>query len=141
MHERGTVVAVHDGTVDVAIVARPECETCGACAEGAAGTRLLEGAVDRLGARVGDTVEVETPTRATGRARRWVYVFPVACLAAGYGAGHVAGIWLGVAPDVLGAIVGIGAGAAALGFLSRVSERLAGADEYPEVRSIHTRRR
>ena len=141
MRERGTVVAVRDGAVDVAIVARPECDTCGACAEGAAGTRLLEGAVDRIGVRVGDTVEVETPVTASVRARRWVYVFPVACLALGYGVGHVTGAWLGIAPDVTGAITGIAAGAAALGFLSRVSKRFEHAGERPEVRSVDTRGR
>lgn len=140
MRERGTVVAIHDGTVDVAIVARPECDTCGACAEGATGTRLLEGAVDDLGARVGDTVEVETLAHMTRTARRWVYVFPVVCLVAGYGLGHLAGVQLGLAPDVAGAVAGIGAVAAALGYLSRVSRVLEGRTERPAVRAVVARK-
>lgn len=139
MRERGTVVSAGDGIVDVAIEAKPDCETCGACAEGAAGTRLLEGAVNTPGARVGDLVEVDTPAAVRMRAQGLVYVFPVVSLLLGYLAGSLLGTMLRISPDQAGAAFGIAAGALALASLRRFSGAFERSGRQPRVRAIIAR--
>lgn len=141
MHERGTVVSVADGRVSVAIEPSKECETCGACAEGAGGKRILEGVLDVHGARPGDTVEIETPAGARRRAQGLVYVVPVVALVAGYVAGFLLGTWLEFAPDATGAVVAIGAGAAALLSLRRHDQAFGRPEDQPRVRAIIARGR
>lgn len=139
MRERGTVVRVTGGTVDVAIEPSEACETCGGCAEGASGKRLLEGVLNEQGAGVGDTVEVETPLRARRRAEGLVYVVPVTALAGGYLAGFLLGTWARFAPDALGAVIGIGAGTLALVSLRRFDRRFEADGGMPRVRAIIAR--
>jgi len=139
VRERGRVIRVSDGTVDVAIEPSEACGTCGGCAEGAGGKRLLEGVIDTQGARPGDTVEVETPYQARRRAQGLVYVVPVTAVIAGYLAGFLLGAWTETAPDVLGAVVSIGAGVLAIVSLRRFDRRFEGAGEKPRVRAIIAR--
>jgi positive regulator of sigma E activity len=137
--ERGIVVSASGGTLDVSIEPSEACETCGACAEGAGGKRLLEGVVDVHGAAVGDTVEVETPVRTRRRAQWLVYVVPVVATMAGYLAGFLLGTWAEFAPDAVGALVAIGAGVLALASLRRYERAFAQTDEKPRVRAIIAR--
>lgn len=139
MLERGTVVSATGGTVDVAIEPSEACETCGACAEGAGGKRLLEGVVDAHRAAVGDTVEIETPLRARRRAQWLVYVVPVVAIVTGYLAGFLLGTWAEFAPDAVGALVAIVAGVAALASLTRYDQAFEQTDEKPRVRAIIAR--
>lgn len=139
MLERGTVISRADGTVHVAIEPSEACATCGACAEGAGGARVLEDVVDALGAAVGDTVEVETPLRARRRAQGLVYVVPVAAIIAGYLAGFLLGTWANVAPDAVGAVLALVGGVAALVSVSRFDRYFRGADDQPRVRAIIAR--
>ena len=141
MRERGTVVSAADGRVTVAIVPSESCATCGACAEGAGGKRLLEGVVDTHGAHPGDTVEIETPASARRRAQGLVYVVPVVALVVGYLAGYLLGNWVQLAPDVIGAVFAITAGAASLVSLRRYERSFEGAEVQPRVRAIIARGR
>ncbi len=140
MLERGIVTAAADGRVDLSIAPSASCVSCGACAEGAGGSRLLRGVIDPIGARPGDTVEVLTPAAARTRARWLVYVAPVASLVAGYLAGFLLSDLLGVNPDTGGAILGLAAGAAALAATRLVGSNAPGADRYePRVHAIISR--
>ncbi len=139
MRERGTVVCVTGDMVHVAIEPSAACEACGGCAEGVGGKRLLEGALNDQGAGVGDTVEVETPLRARRRAQGLIYVVPVTAIGGGYLAGFLLGTWAKFAPDALGAVIGIGAGALALVSLRRFDRRFEVAGEAPRVRAIIAR--
>ncbi|MDF1543026.1 MAG: SoxR reducing system RseC family protein [Anaerosomatales bacterium] len=141
MRECGTVVSAADGRVSVAIVPSESCATCGACAEGAGGKRLLESIVDTHGARPGDTVEVETPAAARRRAQRLVYVVPVAAVVLGYLAGFLLANWVQLAPDVAGAVLAISAGAASLVSLRRYERSFEGAEVQARVRAIIARGR
>lgn len=139
MLEHGIVVAVHASTVDVAIEPSESCETCGGCAEGAAGKRLLQGVEDVFGARCGDEVEVETSNRARRRAQGLVYVVPVVMMVLGYLAGFLLGSTVEFAPDALGAVVGISAGVAALISVTRLDRRFEKDGGMPRVRAIIAR--
>ncbi|MDY0087044.1 MAG: SoxR reducing system RseC family protein [Coriobacteriia bacterium] len=139
MLERGIVVAVRAGSVDVAIEPSEACETCGGCAEGAAGKRLLQGVVDTCGARRGDEVEVETSGQARRRAQGLVYVVPVVAIVGGYVAGFLLGTLLEFAPDALGAVVGIGASIVALISVTRLDRRFEIDGGMPRVRAIIAR--
>lgn len=139
MIERGIVVSVHDGAVDVAIEPSEACETCGGCAEGAAGKRLLEGVEDVLGALRGDEVEVETSGHVRHRAQGLVYVVPVMAMVAGYLAGFLLGTLAEFAPDAVGAITGISAGILVLVSVTRLDRRFETHGEPPRVRAIIAR--
>lgn len=141
MREQGMVVSVADGMATVSIEPSEACSSCGACAAGAGGKRILEGVVDTRGVHPGDTVEVETPGIARRRAQGLVYVVPVVALVVGYLAGFLLGTWAEFAPDVVGALFAIGAGALALVSL-KWHERASGrTDEQPRVRAIIARSR
>jgi len=140
MIERGTVTATHDGTVDVAMTPSEACAGCGACASGAGGARVLTGVVDRMGAHLGDVVEVSTPARARRRAQGLVYLLPVASLMVGYLAGFLLSDLLGVAPDTAGAALGLLAGAGAFAATRYAEHNTAGVDRYmPQVHAIISR--
>ncbi|MFU8890351.1 MAG: SoxR reducing system RseC family protein [Anaerosomatales bacterium] len=141
MRECGTVVSAADGRVSVAIVPSESCAACGACAEGAGGKRLLEDVADSHRAQPGDTVEVETPAAVRRRAQRLVYVVPVGALVIGYLAGYLLGNWVQLAPDVVGAVFAIAAGAASLVSLRRYERSFEGAEVQPRVRAIIARGR
>ncbi len=139
MHERGTVVAVDDGSALISMESSADCEVCGACAKGAAGARLLEGVVDEHGVRPGDLVEVETPAAARRRAQGLAYVVPVMAALSGYVAGFLLGSWIGINTDVSGAVAAIGAGAVALASLKRFDRFFGRGEVQPRVRAIIAR--
>jgi positive regulator of sigma E activity len=97
----------------------------------------IEGALDRLGARVGDEVEVEIPEGADMRAGIVVYVLPVAALLGGYLLGNLAGAATGLPPDTTGAagaVMGVSAGLLLMRYRGRAAaspQRLR-----PRVRAI-----
>ena len=142
MLEQGTVTRVADGRADVWITPSEKCEECGACAEGAGGMRLMQGALDDIGVNVGDAVSVETPPQARRRAQLLVFVVPVVMLAAGYLAGYLLAGYLGLDRDALGAVCALAAAAAAFLSLRRASATGRGErDGSPRVHAIIARGR
>lgn len=114
MLERGVVVAVAPGVVDVRIEHPAECAECGACTQDASGQRVAQGVTDAIGARLGDVVEIETSAAVRRSAQVRVFVVPVLLLILGYLAGYLLGSVCGIAPDVMGAIAGLVASATAI---------------------------
>ena len=114
MRERGVVVAVGPGVVDVSIEHPKECSECGACTQDASGQRVAQGVSDPLGARLGDVVEIETSAAVRRSAQVRVFVVPVLSLLLGYLAGYLLGSVFGIAPDAMGAITGLVASAVAV---------------------------
>ncbi len=114
MRERGTVVAASEGTVDVRMVVSSACGGCTLCSMRAGGETVMRGVRDALGARVGDTVEVEIPDAVTPRAAVAVFVAPVVALFAGYLAGFLLGGWAGLDGDRTGTLTAVTAGAIAI---------------------------
>jgi positive regulator of sigma E activity len=136
VREQGTVVAVHDGTVDVRLEPSEACESCGACVEAATGGRFLEGVPAAANFRPGDRVLLDVPSSARRRALWLVYVVPVVALVAGYLAGFLLSSRLGINPDIAGAVTALACGAAALAWLPRASRNWR---EKPQVHAIIAR--
>jgi sigma-E factor negative regulatory protein RseC len=135
--ERGTVIAASDGAVDVRVAAGAACASCGACCHVDKDGVTIEGARNALGAAVGDRVEVEIPEGADTRAGVIVFIVPAVGLLAGYAGGYLAGLALGVTPDLAGAVGAVAAIIAAL-LVLRARGRDALSDERyrPRVRAI-----
>lgn len=104
MHEQGSVITVHDGTVDVRMQMSAACGGCSVCSQGSGGETIMYGVRDTVGATVGDAVEVVIPDTIRSRAAVAVFVVPVASLLLGYLAGFLLGQWLGLSPDTVGMI-------------------------------------
>lgn len=140
MQERGRVITVRDGAVDVRMEAPADCGGCSACARATSGETIMHGVRDSFGATVGDTVEVVIPDTIRSRAAMAVFVVPVACMLLGYLAGFLLGTATGSSPDVFG-IVGalLAVNIAVLGI--RLAERKLAADEQfvPKVNAILSR--
>lgn len=140
MHENGTVVRVHGGTVDVSMTMTADCGGCTACAKGSGGETIMRDVVNTLSAAVGDTVDVLIPDEIRARAAAAVFVVPVLGLLAGYVIGFLAGERAGMDPDLAGFI-----GAAALAVtaflgIKRTERRLAADEQFrPRVNAILAR--
>lgn len=134
------MVTVRDGAVDVRMEVATECGGCTACSRGADGETIMQDVVDRLGATVGDTVEVVIPDRVVRPAAVAVFVVPVVLMLVGYLAGFLLGRWAGLTPDVSGLVLGLLA--ANLAFIGvRLAERRISSDEQfrPKVSAIIAR--
>lgn len=139
MAETGTVVAVRDGVVDVRIVKTAACENCTACSV-VEDDMMLRDVIDRLGAGVGDTVEVDFDAGARPLLLAVAYVTPVLGIAAGYAAGAALGSALGGPADASGAIGALaGAAAGLLGAREGLRRLGARAGMRPGLRAIIAR--
>ena len=135
--ERGTVIAASEGSVDVRLEGGAACESCGACCHVDRDGVTVEGAADRLGAAVGDEIEIEIPEGADTRAGLIVFIIPAVGLLAGYLVGYLVARAVGFAGDTGGAIGAVAAIVAAL-LVLRARGRGALSDERyrPRVRAI-----
>ncbi len=137
MIERGTVISASADSVDVRVAAGSACGSCAACCHVDRDGVRIEGARNKLGAVVGDEVEVEIPEGADTRAGVIVFILPAVGLLAGYAGGYLAGLTLGVTPDVGGAVGAVLAVVAALLVLrARGRDALSGERYRPRVRAI-----
>jgi sigma-E factor negative regulatory protein RseC len=139
VNERGRVITVHDGSVDVRMELAARCGGCSVCSR-TNGETVMHDVRDSLGATVGDVVDVVIPDTVRSRAAVAVFVVPVICMLIGYLAGFLLGRWAGVAPDVSG-LVGalVCANIAVIGV--RYAERRLSSDEQymPKVSAIIAR--
>jgi positive regulator of sigma E activity len=142
MHERGRVVTVRDGAVDVKMEVAADCAGCSACTRAPNGETVMHDVSDALGATVGDTVDVVIPDTIRSRAAIAVFVVPVFCMLLGYLAGSLLGRWAGLNPDVAGLVVALlSANIAFIGV--KFAERTLASDEQymPKVSAIIARGR
>jgi len=140
MHERGRVITVRDGAVDVLMDKAAECGGCSACTRGPEGETVMHDVRDALGSTVGDTVDIVIPDTVRSRAAAAVFVVPVVCMLLGYLAGFLLGPVVGVKPDVSGLVLALlSANIAVIG--ARIAERKLSSDEQymPKVNAIIAR--
>lgn len=141
MHERGRVITVRDGAVDIRVErGGAACEGCSACTRTPSGETIMHDVRDKLGATVGDTVDVVIPDAVRSRAAAAVFIVPVACMLLGYLAGFLLSGYLDADPDVSGLVGALAAaGIAVLGI--RLAERVLSSDEQymPKVNAIISR--
>jgi positive regulator of sigma E activity len=141
MHERGLVVTVRDGAVDVQMVASAGCKGCSVCSHGG-GETVMRDVRDTFGATVGDTVDVTIPDAIRTRAAVAVFLMPVAGLLLGYLAGFLLGTWLGFAPDIAGLVLALVAANVAVVGIRLAERRLSGSERFrPRVDAIIARGR
>ena len=140
MHERGRVITVRDGSVDVRMEVSTDCAGCSACARGANGETIMHDVLDSFGATVGDTVDVVIPDSIKSRAAVAVFVAPVVCMLLGYLAGNLLGRWVGIAPDVSGLVLAlVGANLAVVGVRAAERRIASGTEFTPKVDAIIAR--
>ena len=142
MREQGTVITVHDGVVDVHMQMSAGCAGCSVCSQGAGGETVMHQVTDKLGATVGDVVEVLIPDGIRSRAAAAVFLVPVACLMLGYLAGFLLGGWLDRDPEmaaVIGALLATTVGMLGIRYAERT---LSGSEAFtPRVDAIISRSR
>jgi sigma-E factor negative regulatory protein RseC len=139
VRERGTVVAVRGDRADVALGQTAACAGCKACSSlsSAGGEMLLVDVIDRVGASVGDEVEIEIPERLRVQAALAIYVAPLIALFAGYLAGFLLASRGDGDPDTVGAFTGIGSATVVLAAVFFRERELARKEEFaPFVRAI-----
>ncbi len=125
MAERGTIIAVRPGEVDVVMQPGTDCGNCTACSA-TSGGMVLEGVPVSGVFSVGDLVDVETPVATRSRARALVFITPVVALFLGYMLGYMLGAILPVSRDALGAVMALTCGAVAFAAVARFGARYAG---------------
>jgi positive regulator of sigma E activity len=100
---------------------------------------LLADVFDRVGASVGDEVEIEIPERLRVQAALAIYVAPLVALFAGYLAGFLLASRGDGDPDTVGAFTGIVSASVVLAAVFFRERELARKDEFaPFVRAIIT---
>ncbi len=101
---------------------------------------VLEGVLDRVGAHVGDTVEIEIPEGSRLLGSMLAYGAPVAVLVVGYIVGMLAGEQVGLKPDTAGAVGALTLVAAWFVSLRAWGGGVLAGDRYtPRVRAIISR--
>lgn len=139
MHERGKVITVRDGAVDVRMEVSAACGGCTVCSR-SNGETVMHDVTDALGTTVGDVVDVIIPDTVRVKAAAAVFIVPVACMLLGYLAGFLLGRLVGISPDVSGLVVALlSANLAVLGV--RLAERRVASDKQctPKVSAIIAR--
>ena len=140
MRESGRVITVHDGAVDVRMETTSRCGGCTVCSVGSGGETIMQGVLDRLGATVGDTVDVDIPDSVRPLAAAAVFGVPVACLFAGYLAGFLLSKPLGLDPDVTGLVAALVSANIAVVGVRAADRRLARSERFtPQVSAILAR--
>jgi sigma-E factor negative regulatory protein RseC len=135
MRQVGYVVAVKEGLADVAVGEHLECRRCGACMATMGKRRRHFTADNRLGAALGDKVDVETASGFAVAAAFLVYIFPILAGGAGALAGYRLLPGLGLGPAV-GAVIGGAASLVASVAVVRHLDRLYFSRQMPTIVSI-----
>jgi sigma-E factor negative regulatory protein RseC len=136
--ERGVVIAVAGDRAEVRVASGAACENCkGDCCRVDTEGLVVEGALNDVGARVGDEVTVEVPEGADVRAGVIVYIVPVVGLLLGYLAGNLLAGALGWNRDALGAVGAVAVVSAGLLWLRSAGRSALSSARYrPTVRAI-----
>jgi len=87
MDKSGYVVGVDGERAKVQLLKHTACGDCGACQLGKENLELQVDAINKIGAKVGDTVELNMETVNVLRAAAIIYVIPLIGLLAGVFAG------------------------------------------------------
>ena len=100
MEQHGTILETHGGQAKV-LVRRPgACAHCGACELGARPEQVIE-LPNPQGLPPGTEVRLLVDEGEVAKASFVVYVIPLFFLFLGFGAGQLAGRWLGVSSELL----------------------------------------
>lgn len=142
MRERGKVITVRDGSVDVLMQVSAGCGGCTLCSREEGGETVMHDVADALGSTVGDVVDVVIPDTIRSRAAAAVFLVPVFSLLAGYLAGFLLGPWAGLEPETAGVVGALVSATIAMLGIRNAERRLAGDAAFaPKVGAIISRDR
>ncbi|MBR6311882.1 MAG: SoxR reducing system RseC family protein [Oscillospiraceae bacterium] len=129
MTSRGTVKKIlPDGRAVVEVTRQSACgHNCAECSSlcGASGA-ISSVAENPVGARVGETVTIETPSKKIISAAALVYIVPLALLILGYAAAALLGANEGRA--LIGSLIGFAVGVAVVVLVNRFARRNRGVE-------------
>lgn len=133
MDRNGVVVELLDGDrVKVKLLRHTACGACGACHLGDDAKNISLAAINRIGAVVGDHVEVALPTSSVLSAAFILYMIPLIALFAGIGGSIFVGL-----SEFIAFGVGLGLMAAAFVVIRLANRRFASGSKYvAEVTAI-----
>ncbi len=106
MIELCEVKRVKRGTAFVELVKTDKCDGCNMCAFNKRKSMLVPTQCD-ISVEVGQTVEVEMPTRSVGAAALLIYAIPLLFMVVGVLIGLVGGVWLQVGLCAAGLAAGL----------------------------------
>lgn len=142
MRERGKVITVHEGSVDVLMQVSAECGGCTLCSKDEGGETVVRDVADSLGSTVGDVVDVVIPDRIRSRAAFAVFLVPAVSLLGGYVAGSLLGPMAGLEPETAGVVGALLSVTIAMLGIRNAEHRLAGDAAFaPKVGAIISRDR
>jgi positive regulator of sigma E activity len=142
MRERGKVITVREGSVDVLMQPSAGCGGCTLCSRNEGGETVMHDVADALGSTVGDVVDVVIPDAVRSRAAFAVFLVPVVSLLAGYLAGSLLGPWAGLERETAGVVGALLSATIAMLGIRSAEHRLAGDAAFaPKVGAIISRDR
>lgn len=123
MTQNGVVTKLLDkGMAEVAVERGTACGHCSGCGECVYGKRILVAAQNKIFAKPGDRVTLETETGVIVQAAVLVYMIPVAMLFLGYGLGAL--LRLGQGQCIVLSLVMCAVGAAIVTILGRRHKKI-----------------
>lgn len=118
MTQTGIVTKLLDkGFAEVAVERITACGSCAGCGECVYGKKITVEAQNKIYAKPGERVVLESETKTIMQITLLIYMLPVALLFAGYAVGAALG--LGQEPCIIASVVGFGIGALSSTWLGR----------------------
>lgn len=106
MHEKGLVVELKGDKAVVEFTRSPACSGCKACSASVSGAMRTE-AINKLGAEIGDHVELKVESKTMVQAYAIVFIVPFLFLMAGFYLGLFLANYIGMDGDTLGFIMAL----------------------------------
>ena len=137
MRNSGYVVSVREDRAEVVLGAHLECKHCGACIAAVSEKERKLDAINEIGARAGQKVEIELKPGYAVSAAFLIFVLPVIAAIGGGFAGYSLGGALGLRPDLAG--IGLGVLGLVMSFvLLRYIEKTGSAARMPRIVGLIT---
>lgn len=140
--EKGVVIKIeaHDKEIAwVKTIQTSACKACASrnsCASGGSNVQTVE-AINRAGAKVGDIIQIYMDTASLLKAAFLLYVFPILCMVAGGGVGHLISGRLGTDSSLLSVVTAVSCFIAAMALVRIRAGRMALNIEYrPKITRI-----
>ena len=126
MIEKGRVINVKDKTTRIEIKRVSACgESCASCKGGCETTNHYVDATNKIGAKPGDTVDIEMSTKTFLSAVAITYGIPLIMLFIGIASGGALfrSIGVNINPDLAGVLLGFGLMAISYIFINQIDKR------------------
>ncbi len=106
MRETGSIIAVSGKTATIQLLQGEECDGCHMCSAFGENKMHLD-ALNKIGAQVGDLVEVDIEPKEVVKSSMIVFIYPLFMMILGYFAGAKIGTDHGEGAGIIGSIAGL----------------------------------